>query len=59
MDWQKAWSVESYREQNVEKNMIELCQEWGGTYDNTQFQVEKRFCLKKAEAKTYMEKYWK
>ncbi len=59
MDWQKAWSVESYREQNVEKNMIELCQEWGGTYDNTQFQVEMRFCLKKAEAKTYMEKYWK
>ena len=41
------------------KNMIELCQEWGGTYDNTQFQVEMRFCLKKAEAKTYMEKYWK
>ena len=59
MDWQKAWSVESYREQNVEKNMIELCQEWGGTYDNTQFQVEMRFNLKKAEAKTYMEKYWK
>ena len=59
MDWQKAWSVESYREQNVEKNMIELCQEWGGTYDNTQFQAEMRFCLKKAEAKTYMEKYWK
>ena len=41
------------------KNMIELCQEWGGTYDNTQFQVEMRFNLKKAEAKTYMEKYWK
>ena len=41
------------------KNMIELCQEWGGTYDNTQFQVEMRFNLKKAEAQTYMEKYWK
>ena len=41
------------------KNMIELCQEWGGTYDNTQFQVEKRYHLNEAEAKAYMEQYWK
>ena len=41
------------------KNMIELCQEWGGTYDNTQFQVEKRYHLNEAEARAYMEQYWK
>ncbi len=31
----------------------------GGTYDNTQFQIEMRFSLKETEAKEYMEKYWK
>ena len=41
------------------KNMIELCQEWGETYDNTQFQVEKRYHLKETDAKAYMEQYWK
>lgn len=36
-----------------------LQNEQGGTYDNTQFQIEMRFNMKEAEAKAYMEKYWK
>ena len=41
------------------RNMIEVCQELGGTYDNTQFQVEMRYHLSQEEAGTYMEQYWK
>ena len=50
--------IEIGLEQGI-RNMIELCQEWGGTYDNTQFQVKKRYHLNEVEAKAYMEQYWK
>ena len=41
------------------KNIIEVCQELGGTYDNTQFQVEMRYHLSQEEAGKYMKQYWK
>ena len=47
---EKVWGI---------RNMIEVCQELGGTYDNTQFQVEMRYHLSQEEAGTYMEQYWK
>ena len=41
------------------KNLIEVCQELGGTYDNTQFQVEMRYHLSQEDAGKYMKQYWK
>ena len=41
------------------KNLIEVCQELGGTYDNTQFQVEMRCHLSQEDAGKYMKQYWK
>ena len=47
---EKVWGI---------RNMIEVCQELGGTYDNTQFQVEIRYHLSQEEAGKYMKQYWK
>ena len=47
---EKVWGI---------RNMIEVCQELGGTYDNTQFQVEMRYHLSQEEAGEYMKQYWK
>ena len=47
---EKVWGI---------RNMIEACQELGGTYDNTQFQVEMRYHLSQEEAGKYMKQYWK
>ena len=47
---EKVWGI---------RNMIEVCQELGGTYDNTQFQVEMRYHLSQEEAGKYMKQYWK
>ena len=41
------------------KSLIEVCQELGGTYDNTQFQVEMRYHLSQEDAGKYMKQYWK
>ena len=47
---EKVWGI---------RNMIEVCQELGGTYDNTQFQVEMRYHLSQEKAEKYMKQYWK
>ena len=47
---EKVWGI---------RNMIEVCKELGGTYDNTQFQVEMRYHLSKEESGKYMKQYWK
>ena len=47
---EKVWGI---------RNMIEVCKELGGTYDNTQFQVEMRYHLSQEEAEKYMKQYWK
>ena len=47
---EKVWGI---------RNMIEVCQELGGTYDNTQFQVEMKYNLSQEEAERYMKQYWK
>ena len=47
---EKVWGI---------RNMIEVCQELGGTYDNTQFQVEMRYHLSQEDAGKYMKQYWK
>ena len=47
---EKVWGI---------RNMIEVCQELGGTYDNTQFQVEMRCHLSQEDAGKYMKQYWK
>ena len=47
---EKVWGI---------RNMIEVCKELGGTYDNTQFQVEMRYHLSQEEAGKYMKQYWK
>ena len=41
------------------KNLIEVCQELGTSYDNVQFQVEMKYNLSQEEAGRYMRKYWK
>ncbi len=41
------------------KNLIEVCQELGTSYDNVQFQVEMRYHLSQEEAGKYMKQYWK
>jgi len=41
------------------KNLIEVCQELGTSYDNVQFQVEMKYDLSQEEAGRYMRKYWK
>ena len=47
---EKVWGI---------RNMIVVCQELGGTYDNTQFQVEMRCLLSQEDAGKYMMQYWK
>ena len=47
---EKVWGI---------RNMIEVCKELGGTYDNTQFQVEMRYHLSQEKAEKYMKQYWK
>ena len=41
------------------KNLIEVCQELGASYDNVQFQVEMKYNLSQEEAERYMKQYWK
>ena len=41
------------------KNLIEVCQELGNSYDNVQFQVEMKYNLSQEEAGKYMKQYWK
>ena len=41
------------------KNLIEVCQELGTSYDNVQFQVEMKYNLSQEEAGRYMKQYWK
>ena len=41
------------------KNLIEVCQELGTSYDNMQFQVEMKYNLNQEEAGKYMKQYWK
>ena len=41
------------------KNLIEVCQELGTSYDNVQFQVEMKYNLNQEEAGKYMKQYWK
>ena len=41
------------------KNLIEVCQELGTSYDNVQFQVEMKYNLNQEEAERYMKQYWK
>ena len=41
------------------KNLIEVCQELGTSYDNVQFQVEMKYNLSQEEAERYMNQYWK
>ena len=41
------------------KNLIEVCQELGTSYDNVQFQVEMKYNLSQEEAERYMKQYWK
>ena len=41
------------------KNLIEVCQELGTSYDNVQFQVEMKYNLSRKEAERYMKQYWK
>ena len=41
------------------KNLIEVCQELGTSYDNVQFQVEMKYNLSQVEAERYMKQYWK
>ena len=41
------------------KNLIEVCQELGTSYDNVQFQVEMRYHLSQEKAEKYMKQYWK
>ena len=41
------------------KNLIEVCQELGNSYDNVQFQVEMKYNLSQEEAERYMKQYWK
>ena len=41
------------------KNLIEVCQELGTSYDNVQFQVEMKYNLSQEETERYMKQYWK
>ena len=41
------------------KNLIEVCQELGTSYDNVQFQVEMKYNLSQEESERYMKQYWK
>ena len=41
------------------KNLKEVCQELGTSYDNVQFQVEMKYNLSQEEAERYMKQYWK
>ena len=41
------------------KNLIEVCQELGNSYDNVQFQVEMKYNLSQKESERYMKQYWK
>ena len=41
------------------KNLIEVCQELGTSYDNVQFQVEMKYNLNPEIAGKYMKQYWK
>ena len=41
------------------KNLIEVCQELGNSYDNVQFQVEMKYNLSQEKAERYMKQYWK
>ena len=41
------------------KNLIEVCQELGTSYDNVQFQVEMKYNLSQKESERYMKQYWK
>ena len=41
------------------KNLIEVCQKLGTSYDNVQFQVEMKYNLSQEEAERYMKQYWK
>ena len=41
------------------KNLIEVFQELGTSYDNVQFQVEMKYNLSQEEAERYMKQYWK
>ena len=47
---EKVWGI---------RNMIEVCQELGTSYDNVQFQVEMKYNLNQEEAGKYMKQYWK
>ena len=41
------------------KNLIEVCQKLGNSYDNVQFQVEMKYNLSQKESERYMKQYWK
>ena len=41
------------------KNLIEVCQELGNSYDNVQFQVEMKYNLSQKESERHMKQYWK
>ena len=41
------------------KNLIEVCQELGTSYDNVRFQMEMKYNLSRKEAERYMKQYWK
>ena len=41
------------------KNLIEVCQELGTSYDNVRFQMEMKYNLSQEEAERYMKQYWK
>ena len=47
---EKVWGI---------RNMIEVCQELGTSYDNVQFQVEMKYNLSQKESERYMKQYWK
>ena len=47
---EKVWGI---------RNLIEVCQELGNSYDNVQFQVEMKYNLSQEEAERYMKQYWK
>ena len=41
------------------KNLIEVCQELGTSYDNVRFQMEMKYNLSQKESERYMKQYWK
>ena len=55
---EKVWGMAQGTERGI-KNLIEVCQELGNSYDNVQFQVEMKYNLSQEEAERYMKQYWK